>query len=408
MLSSHPQYPSLVLNCLGVEAGVVPPAQLPSRASVVVVGGGVMGLSTAYHLASAGVGDVVLLERDDFGSGSTCKAAGGVRAQFSDAVNIELGRRSLRTFETFADTFAHEIDLHQVGYLFLLDDPAHVEAFEGNVALQNEIGVPSRMIDVAEAKELSPLIDTDGLLAAAYSPSDGHCTPEAVVAGYAAAARRAGACLVRRCTVTGITSSGGNLTEVVTDRGTITTDTVICTAGAWSRDLGAMVGVDLPVEPLRRQILTTEPVPGLDPRTPFTIDFSTSFYFHGEGQGLLLGMSDPHETPGFKLTESDQWLPGLGRAIERRTPSLSEVGLAAGWAGLYEMTPDHNALVGEAEEVTRFLYATGFSGHGFLMGPAIGEVMRDLYLGHAPVVDVDALSATRFAGAGLRPELNIV
>ena len=169
-----------------------------------------------------------------------------------------------------------------------------------------------------------------------------------------------------------------------------------------------MVGVDLPVEPLRRQILTTEPMPGLDPRTPFTIDFSTSFYFHGEGQGLLLGMSDPHETPGFKLTESDEWLAGLGDAIERRAPAISEVGLGAGWAGLYEMTPDHNGLVGEAEGVSRFLYATGFSGHGFLMGPAVGEVMRDLYLGLTPVVDVSSLTATRFARTDLRPELNIV
>ncbi len=384
------------------------PTALPSRASVVIIGGGVMGLSTAYHLARAGVADVVLVEKDQLGSGSTCKAAGGVRAQFSDAVNIELGARSLKAFETFKDTFDQEIDLHQVGYLFLLDRPDHVEAFAKNVALQNEIGVPSRMIEVAEAKALSPLIGTEGLLAAAYSPTDGHCTPESVVGGYAGAARRAGAHLATQCTVTAITSSGGSICEVVTERGTISTDTVICAAGAWSRDLGAMAGVELPVEPLRRQILTTEPIPGLDPRTPFTIDFTTSFYFHSEGRGLLLGMSDPDETPGFKLKESDAWLTGLGEAIERRAPILSEVGLGAGWAGLYEMTPDHNALVGEAVDVSRFLYATGFSGHGFLMGPAIGEIMRDLYLGQTPVIDVSALTATRFAVAGYRPELNIV
>ena len=384
-------------------------AALPSRASVVIIGGGVMGLSTAYHLAHAGVTDVVLVERSEFGSGSTSKAAGGVRAQFSDAVNIELGARSLRTFETFEATFGQEIDLQQVGYLFLLDQPEHVAAFEANIALQNELGVPSRLIDVSEAQALSPLISTEGLLAAAYSPTDGHCTPESVVNAYAVAARRAGARLVRNCAVTAIDSSGGTITRVVTDRGPIATDTVICTAGAWSRDLGAMVGVDLPVEPLRRQILTTEPMPGLDPHTPFTIDFTTSFYFHGEGPGLLLGMSDPDETPGFRLTRSDEWLAGLGAAIERRAPRISEVGLAAGWAGLYEMTPDHNALVGEAEEaVSRFLYATGFSGHGFLMGPAIGEVMRDLYLGRAPVVDVGPLTAGRFADSDLRPELNIV
>ena len=381
---------------------------LASRASVVIIGGGVMGLSTAYHLARAGVPDVVLVERGELGCGSTSKAAGGVRAQFSDAVNIELGARSLRTFETFRDTFDQEIDLCQVGYLFLLDRPEDVREFEKNIALQNKLGVPSRLIDVAEAKALSPLISTEGLLAAAYSPTDGHCTPESVVNGYAGAARRAGARLVRDCTVTDIVVSGGAITHVVTDRGSIATDTVICAAGAWSRGLGALVGVDLPVEPLRRQILTTAPIPGLDPHTPFTIDFSTSFYFHGEGRGLLLGMSDPDETPGFKLAESDGWLTGLGTAIERRAPGLSEVGLRAGWAGLYEMTPDHNALVGEADGVSRFLYATGFSGHGFLMGPAIGEVMRDLYLGRSPVVDVSPLTADRFAGSALRPELNIV
>jgi sarcosine oxidase subunit beta len=374
----------------------------------VIIGGGVMGLSTAYHLARAGVTDVVLVEQGELGSGSTCKAAGGVRAQFSDRVNIELGARSLRTFETFEETFGQGIDLHQVGYLFLLEQPEHVEAFEKNIALQNELGVPSRLIDVAEAKALSPLISTEGLIAAAYSPTDGHCTPESVVSGYAGAARRAGSRIVRNCTVTAIDSSGGAITHVVTDKGTIATDTVVCAAGAWSRGLGARVGVDLPVEPLRRQILTTAPMPGLDPHTPFTIDFATSFYFHGEGEGLLVGMSDPHETSGFKLTESDAWLAGLGEAIELRAPAISDVGLRAGWAGLYEMTPDHNALVGEAEGVSRFLYATGFSGHGFLMSPAIGEVMRDLYLGRPPVVDVSPLTADRFAGSELRPELNIV
>jgi sarcosine oxidase subunit beta len=380
---------------------------LPASAAVVVVGGGVMGLSTAYQLATAGV-DVVLLERDGFGSGSTCKAAGGVRAQFSDAVNIELGARSLRTFESFRDTFGQDIDLRQVGYLFLLSEPDDVGAFERNVALQNELGVPSRMIDVAAARALSPLISTDGLLAASWSPTDGHCTPESVVAGYAAAARAAGARLLRGCAVTAVESSGGTITRVVTEHGAVATDTVICTAGAWSRQVGAMVGVDLPVEPLRRQVVTTEPLPGLDPHTPFTIDFASSYYFHGEGPGLLIGMSDPAETPGFDLSRSDRWLTGLAAAVERRTPALADVGLAAGWAGLYEMTPDHNALVGEAEDVSRFLYATGFSGHGFMMGPAIGEVMRDLYLGRPPVVDVSSLTSRRFAESALRPELNIV
>jgi len=381
---------------------------LPTDASVVVIGGGVIGLSAAYHLARAGVGDVVLVEQGELGSGSTCKAAGGVRATFSDAVNIELGLRSLRAFEEFGAEPGQEIDLHRVGYLFLLDQSEHVTAFERNVSLQNELGGTSRMIDVAEAQRLSPLVDTDGLLAAAWSPHDGHCTPEAVVLGYAGGARRAGARLVRGCTVTGIVTRDGSVIAVETSLGTIRTEVVVCAAGAWSAQIGELAGVDLPVVPLRRQILTTEPIAGLDPRTPFTIDFSTSFYFHGEGPGLLLGMSDPDETPGFKLGRSDDWLPRLGEAVERRAPAIAEAGIAGGWAGLYEMTPDHNALVGEAPEVSRFLYATGFSGHGFLMGPAIGEVLRDLVLGDTPVVDVSGLDASRFRDRATRPELNIV
>ena len=281
-------------------------------------------------------------------------------------------------------------------------------AFEANVALQTDLGVPSRMVGVEEARRLSPLIDTDGLLAAAYSPTDGHCTPESVVLGYASAARRAGAALLPHCAATGIDVDGGRIAGVRTEAGTIRTDTVVCAAGAWSAEVGSWVGVDLPVVPLRRQVLVTEPFPGLDPRTPFTIDFDTTFYFHGEGRGVLLGMSDPDEPPGFALTRSDRWLPRLAAAIERRAPRLADVGIASGWAGLYEMTPDHNALIGRAEAVENFLYATGFSGHGFLMGPAVGEVVRDLYLGEKPFVDVSGLSAARFAGRDVRPELNIV
>lgn len=384
------------------------PTALPAAASVVVVGGGIMGLSAAYHLAADGVRDVVLLERSELGSGSTCKAAGGVRAQFSDAVNIELGRRSLRTFESFRETFGQEIDLHQVGYLFLLDDPADVAAFEAGVALQNELGVDTRMIEVAEAQRLSPLIRTEGLLAAAWGPGDGHCTPESVVLGYAGAARRAGARIVRGVEVTGIERDADEIRAVHTSAGVVRTDTVVCAAGAWSAAIGRMAGVELPVEPLRRQVVTTGPAPDLVGDVPFTIDFSTSLYFHREGPGLLVGMSDPEETPGFRLNRGEEWLPRLGEALERRAPDVAELGVASGWAGLYEMTPDHNALVGEAEGVSRFLYATGFSGHGFLMGPAIGEVVRDLYRGRPPVVDVTDLDVRRFSGADLHHELNIV
>lgn len=381
---------------------------VPGRAGVVVIGGGVMGTSIAYHLARAGVADVVLVERDELASGSTSRAAGGVRAQFSDELNIQLGARSLEAFARFGEETGHDIGLHRVGYLFLLSTPEEVEAFEAGVRLQNGLGVPSRMLDPAQARRLSPLITTDGLLAAAFSPDDGHCTPEAVVHGYAAAARRHGVKVVRHCEVTGIETRGDDITAVVTDLGRIDTSAVVCAAGAWSRAVGAMAGVDLPVEPLRRQIAVTEPVPDLPPGLPMTIDFTSSLYFHTEGPGLLVGMSDPDETTGFATETHDRWIPRLCEAMEHRAPALLDLRRTGGWAGLYEITPDHNALIGEASSVSRFLYATGFSGHGFLQGPAVGEVVRDLFLGHDPFVDIAPLRAERFAADALRPEVNCV
>lgn len=389
---------------------------LPERAEVVVVGGGVMGASIAFHLAEAGVRDVLLLEQASLASGSTSKSAGGVRAQFSDEVNIRLGARSLELLEAFGSRPGQEIDLHRVGYLFLLADPADVAGFEDAVRLQNALGVPTRMLTPAQAGELAPIVRTDDLVAATFHPGDGYCSPESVVLGYAAGARVHGAVIRTGVQVTGVSVSGPagarTVTGVRTTAGEVAAPTVICAAGAWSAAVGESAGVELPVTPLRRQILVTEPVDAaleaLVPATsPMTIDFASTFYLHREGPGVLLGMSYTGEQPGFRLDLSDDWMPDLTAAIEHRAPALLEAGIAHGWAGLYEVTPDHNAIIGEAAGVSRFLYATGFSGHGFLQGPAVGEVVRDLYLGRQPFVDVSPLSVERFAG-GTRPEKAIV
>lgn len=382
-------------------------APLPGSASVVIVGGGVIGTSVAFHLAEAGV-DVVLLEREQLGSGSTCRAAGGVRAQFSDALNIEIAQRSLRAFRDFARRPGWEIDFKQVGYLFVLSNEQDVAEFERNVQLQNDYGVPSRILSAAQARELCPLLEGDDILAAAFSPEDGHLTPEAVVQGYAFGARALGAHIRVGCEVLDISTSGGEITEVTTTHGPIRTGTVVCAAGAWSRSCGEMVGVELPVTPLRRQVLFTEPIPELAPHLPMTIDFASSFYFHREGPGVLLGMSDPEEKPGFVTETSDDWIPRLIEIASRRAPRIAEAGIRGGWAGLYEMTPDHNAIIGEAAGVSRFLYATGFSGHGFLQGPAVGEIVGDLVLERPPPVDVGPLGVERFDAAALRPEYNVV
>jgi sarcosine oxidase, subunit beta len=384
-----------------------PTAPLPDSASVVIVGGGVIGCSAAFHLAEAGV-DVLLLERAELASGSTSRAAGGVRAQFSDPLNIQIAQRSLAAFREFSRRPGWEIDLKQVGYLFVLSRDADVRLFAEHVALQNEYGVPSRMLTAAETRALCPLLAGEDIVAGAFSPDDGHVTPEAVVHGYAHGARSLGAQLRVGCEVTGIQAAGGEISAVDTTHGSVSTGTVICAAGAWSRRCGQMAGVDLPVTPLRRQVLFTEPLDGLPAALPFTIDFTSSFYFHREGPGLLLGMPDPDEQPGFSLQMSDDWVPALLEVASRRAPRIADTGIKGGWAGLYELSPDHNGIIGEAPGPSRFIYATGFSGHGFLQGPAVGEILRDLVLARPPFVDIGPLGAERFTEAMLRPEFNIV
>jgi sarcosine oxidase subunit beta len=214
--------------------------------------------------------------------------------------------------------------------------------------------------------------------------------------------------VVTGCAATGIELSGDEIRAVETARGRIATRTVVCAAGVWSPELARMVGVDLPVQPYLREVGFTGPVSGLPDRIPLTIDFSTGFYFHREGQGLLFGMADREQPPGFDAPTDPAWLEQVMEVAERRCPSLLDMGIAGGWKGYYEVTPDHNALVGESTAASRFLYATGFSGHGFLQGPAVGEILRDLVLGREPFVDVAALSAERFGRAESRPEQNVI
>lgn len=380
---------------------------LPGNADVVVIGGGVMGTSVAFHLAEAGA-DVCLLERGELAGGSTSRAAGGIRAQFSDPLNIAIGLRSIEAFERFGERPGGEIDLHQVGYLFLLDREEDVEAFEERVALQNDLGVPSRLLAPEDAAELCPIAGSSGVLAATFCPLDGHASPEAVVQGYAAGARRHAATVLTRCAVTGIDSRGGVVNGVTTELGRIETGTVVCAAGAWSSEIAQWVGVELPVEPVLREVGFTGPADGLPERIPLTIDFTTGFYFHREGPGLLFGMADPNQPPGFDAPTDPRWLERVMAAAERRLPALLEMGIAGGWKGYYEVTPDHNALIGEVAGVGRFLYATGFSGHGFLQGPAVGEIVRDLVLGREPFVDVAPLSVERFERAVPRHERNVI
>jgi sarcosine oxidase subunit beta len=382
---------------------------VPPTADTVIIGGGVMGVSIAFHLAEAGVTDVVVVERGALGSGSSGKPIGGVRAQFSDPLNIELGSRSLRAYQDFPNRPGTDIGLDAVGYLFLLSTAEQAADFQASVTIQNSLGVPSRMVSPREARRLCPYLGTDGLVAAVYSPTDGHARPGRVVQGYAQAAARAGVTFATNTAVTGIDTTGERVRTVHTDRGQIACSTVICAAGAWSAQIGDMVGVHLPVRPVRRQLAFTTPLTPPAPTIPFTIDFSSTAYFHNSDDGLLLGLADPDQPDGFDTTWTPHWL-GLFRAAARRAaPALADMEVAGGWAGLYEVTPDHNALIGRAGEPGNFLYATGFSGHGLCQAPAVGEIVRDLYLDRTPFVDVSPFTADRFtAGAEIRPEAHVV
>ena len=381
---------------------------LPSRAGVVVIGGGIIGASIAFHLAQAGVGDVVLVERSALACGSSGKPIGGVRAQFSDALNVQLAARSLTAYDRFGHSPGADIEFDKVGYLFLLRTPEHVAGFERSIAVQNEHGLPTRLVSPAEARELCPPVDPDAFVAAAFSPSDGHALPAVAAGAYVQAARRRGARAVTGCDVLDVEVRGEEIVAVRTSRGSVRTSIVVCAAGAWSRAIGAMVGVELDVRPIRRQIAFTEPLHAIAPRLPFTIDYDSTFYFHNAGDRVLLGMSDPEQAPGFGCDYTEQWLPALRRSAARCAPSLADLPVSHGWAGLYEMTPDANALIGESPAVGRFLYATGFSGHGFCQAPATGEVICELVRGARPFVDVTPLRAERFADRAPIVEANIV
>ena len=274
--------------------------------------------------------------------------------------------------------------------------------------MQNGLGVPSRVVEPAEAAELSPLAGLEGVLAATFCPLDGHASPEAVAQGYAAGARAHGARVLTGRGATAIETENGTVAGVVTEAGTIEAGAVVLAAGVWSPALARSAGVDLPVEPVFREVVTTAPVADLPASIPLTVDFTTGFYFHREGPGLLIGMADRNQLPGFDAPTDPDWLEHVTEVAARRAPAFLDMGIAHGWKGYYEVSPDHNGLVGEAPEVDRLLYATGFSGHGFMQAPAIGEIVRDLYLGREPFVDVAPLAAERFALEAPRPERNVI
>ena len=368
---------------------------MDETAEVVVIGGGAMGASVVYHLAELGITDVVLVERGTLGSGSTSRSAGGIRAQFADELNIRIALRSIAEFESFPSRVGAEIGFEQSGYLFLLDNDADVEQFRAALALQAEHGVPSRELTASEATGIVPELEVADILAATFCPLDGRATPEAVVAGYADAARSRGVRIHQGEAVERIHVRAGRIEAVETARRRIDTNTVVCAAGVWTREVGALLGLDVPVAGERRSMFFSPEAGPLRERIPLTIDFTTGFYFHREGPGLAFGGREPT-------------LEELAPLAARRLPVLAELPIQTSWWGYYEMSPDHNAIVGEAPEPRRFLYATGFSGHGFQQAPAVGEHLAELVAGKEPTLDLSPLSLERFASGAVREEAFVI
>jgi sarcosine oxidase subunit beta len=382
---------------------------IPKTADVVIIGGGVMGASTAYHLALRGQKNVFLLEKDEFfGQEATGRCAGGVRFQFSTEVNIRLSLQSLPMLDRFKDETGQEINFRKCGYLFVLTKPEDVKTFRHSLEMQHSLGVKTEWLDPDEIHHRLPLMRFDDALAGSFNAADGLVDPNSVVMGYVGAAQRLGAKCLNKVEVTGIQVTGGKITGVETNQGLISTPMVVDAAGPWAGVIGQMAGVAVPIQPIRRQLMTTTPLSEVPQDFPFVLDFAQSLYFHREGDGILTGMSNNNEKAGFDQNVDEAFeMVNLEAAIARM-PCLEKANLLSHWAGLYEVTPDAHPIYGKTPVDGLYIVA-GFSGHGFMHGPISGKLMAEFILdGNFQSLDVSMLDLARFMEGRQMREYNVV
>ncbi len=381
---------------------------------VLIIGGGVIGCSIAYHLTRRGCRNVVVVERNTIGSGSTAKAAGGIRQQFSCEANVRLAMYSVDFFEHFHERLelppdAGGVDFHQIGYLFLLSTQEAFTTFERSAALQQRLGLPVEVLTPEQVGSRWPWLSVNDIVGATYCPTDGYGSPHEVMQAFATQARRLGASFVEGADVSAITRKGTRIMTVETNRGSFSPGIVIICAGAWSGELGRLAGVEIPVQPLRRMCFVTDPFDAIPQDAPMTIEMPNTFHFRPEGAGFMLGTSDQGEPYGFNTTMNWQW---LGRVVEdavKRVPVFEQARIHHGWTGLYETSPDHNAILGPIPGVENMLVATGFSGHGVMQSPATGMIMSEFILdGKAHTIDVSDLGIERFSTGRLNPEKHVI
>lgn len=385
-------------------------------ADVVIIGSGIVGSSVAYHLAQAGCTNVLVIEREAHqGKGSTGKSMGGVRAQFSTPVNIQMSKYSIDFFSKFDEVVGHPADYRAHGYLFCATNEKHLAYLKANRERQNSLGVTNvEWVTPEDIVKMVPQLRVDDILGGTFCPTDGFVDPHSVMMGFMLSAREKGVRLWLDTEVTGISLEAGvarRISGVQTSRGFISTPVVVNAAGAWAAQVATMAGAELPVEPLRRQLVPTEPFDNLPKRFPMVIDMSTGFHFRREGKGILLAWNDPAETPGFKTDFDGTFIEKILTHAASRVPVLSEaeVNPRRAWAGLYEMTPDHHAIIGPAPNVEGLYFVNGFSGHGVMHSPASGRITADVILqGQSELVDATTLSVARFKEGKLLEETAVL
>jgi len=425
---------------------------MTETADVVIIGSGIVGSSVAYHLAQAGCTNVLVIEREAHqGKGSTGKSMGGVRAQFSTPVNIQMSRYSIDFFSRFDEVVGHPADYRAHGYLFCATNESHLNYLKANRERQISLGVNNvELVSPAEISAMVPQLRADDILGGTFCPTDGFVDPHSVMMGFMLNARGRGVRLWLDTQVTEIQVEAGSnanasagsagilpadrlaaalvppnadrvsalpalaarrVSGVQTTRGFVSTRVVVNAAGPWAAEVAKMADAELPVEPLRRQLVPTEPFDQLPKRFPMVIDMSTGFHFRREGKGILLAWNDPEETPGFKTEFDPTFVEKILTHAASRVPVLAEaeVNPRRAWAGLYEMTPDHHAIIGPSPNVKGLYFVNGFSGHGVMHSPASGRIAADLILqGHSDLIDATQLRVERFKEGKLLEETAVL
>jgi sarcosine oxidase subunit beta len=381
---------------------------MKTSADCVIIGGGVIGTAVAYYVAREGLTNTVLLESSHLASGGSGRCGGGIRQQWSTEPNIRLAMESVRLFQSLGDELGADIEFLQGGYLVLAYTDDEVVQFRKNVALQRSVGVDVAILSPEDAaREVVPELNAEGVKLATYCAADASANPFLTTQAYADAARRLGVEIELFTPARRILTKAGRVTGVETARGTVSAPIVVNAAGSHSVPLARTAGVELPITPLRREILVTEPLERFF--DPMVISFSFGIYFRQAKHGSVIGgFGDPDEPAGMNQVSSLEFLTTMCRKLTFLMPALRSVKVVRQWAGLYDVTPDAQPILGPVDEVEGFHQASGFSGHGFMIAPMTARLVAQAVLGQKPDLDIEHLNARRFGGGAIKKDRSVV